>query len=291
MFRPGWVMPTKIVLVLAATLVSLGCSSGGALKVDGGANGGQAGTVGGGGLAGSSVPDGGDDAAAPNLDDALIVPPGLPISLEVGGAGAFELFALTLRDEPNGLALYAALKNTDPTGPACDAALRVTLYDKSNQPIGMFINGLYTPHFYLYTIDANTTTVAACASPGDIAMTRIDTMATDITVADIGSIVYYYSYFALDAVLLDGLTVTQVTPVTTGAGTSYTGTVLNRLSTMVSQPSVAVFPVNSVGRPLGLAKAGDDSQVPAGGSWTFQTSAVDMPGVNYAAFPSAAFSN
>ena len=256
--QPRLVMPTKVFLVLAAALFALGCSSGG----------------------------------AQNPDDALIVPEGLPVTLEEGGAGVFNLFALTLRDEPGGLALYAALKNTDSSStPACDAALRVTLYDKSNQEIGMFINGLYTSHFYLYTTSSNATTIAACASAGDIAMTRIDTVATDITVADIGSIVYYYSYFALDAVLTDGLTVSQLTPVTTGAGTSYTGTVVNQLSMMVSQPSVAVFPVNSVGRPLGLAKAGDDSQVPPGGSWTFQTTTIDTPGVNEVAFPSASFSN
>ncbi len=287
-------MQTKTFLVLAAALIPLGCSSSTALKIDGGAqgeaNGGHAGTAG--GFGGNAVSAGGADASQQNLDDALIVPQGLPISLEEGGAGVFDLYALTLRDEPDGLVLYAALKNTDSsTTPACDAALRVTLYDKSNQPIGMFINGLYTSHFYLYTLPDNSTTVASCASPGDIAMTQIDTMATDITVADVGSIVYYYSYFALDSVLLAGLTVSQVTPVTTSAGTSYTGTVINQMSTTVSQPSVAVFPVNSVGRPLGIAKAGDDSQVPAGGSWTFQTTTVDMAGVNYAAFPSASFSN
>jgi hypothetical protein len=283
-------MPTKVILVLAAALMPLGCSSGGALKSDGGASGGHAGSAGLGGFAGTSATDAGGDAAQQNPDDALIVPQGLPVSLEEGGAGVFNLFALTLRDEADGLVLYAALQNTDPTTPACDAALRVTLYDKSNQQIGMFINGLYTSHFYNYTRADNSITVAACASPGDIAMTQIDTMATDITVADIGSVVYYYSYFVLDpVVLIDGLTVSQVTPTTTSAGTSYTGTVVNQLSTMVSQPSIAVFPVNSVGRPLGIAKAGDNSQVPAGGNWTFQTTTVDMAGVNYAAFPSASF--
>ena len=135
------------------------------------------------------------------------------MSLEPGGAGVLDLYALTLRDGPDGLELYAALTN-DGDVPACDAALKVTLYDTSGQPLGNFINGLDTKSFYLYTLPDASTTIAACAAPGDVTMTEIDTMASDISVADVGQVVYYYSYFALDAVLIDGLTVTQVNVVT-----------------------------------------------------------------------------
>jgi hypothetical protein len=212
------------------------------------------------------------------------------VSLEPGGAGVLDLDVLTLRDGPDGLELYAGLTN-DGDVPACDAALKVTLYDTAGQPLGNFINGLDTKSFYLYTLPDASTTIAACAKPGDVTMTEIATMATDILVADVGQVVYYYSYFALDAVLIDGLTVTQVTPVTSNAGTTYTGTVVNGLDIMVSAPSIRIFPLNRVGRPLGVAKGADASQVAPGGSWTFQTDTVDTPGVNYAAFPAASFSN
>ena len=310
-------MLTKTLLVLAAAaLLPLGCSSG-QQEGDAGSKGGSAGTPaagGAGGQAGAPAPDGGSDARgavggragapAPDGgsdaggavggtngdDDALIVPRGLDVILEPGGAGVLDLYALTLRDGPDGLELYAALTN-DGDVPACDAALKVTLYDTAGQPLGNFINGLDTRSFYLYTLPDASTTIAACAKPGDVTMTEIATMATDISVADVGQVVYYYSYFALDAVLIDGLTVTQVTTVTSNAGTTYMGTVLNGLDMTVSAPSIRVFPLNRVGRPLGVAGGSDSSQVPAGGTWTFQTDSVDTPGVDYAAFPAASFSN
>jgi hypothetical protein len=342
-------MPTKIHLVLAsAAFLLLACSSGAPQGDAAPGAGGSAGSIGAGGVGGSSTtgagvagssgtgvagsgatgaagagvagagsPDGGTGAGGAaggqDDDDALIVPQGLEVSLEQGGAGVLDLYALTLRDGPDGLELYAALTN-DGDVPACDAALKVTLYDTSGQPLGNFINGLDTKSFYLYTLPDASTTIAACAAPGDVTMTEIDTMASNISVADVGQVVYYYSYFALDAVLIDGLTVTQVNVVagnaatndagtndagtndagtsdagTGNAGTTYTGTVLNGLDQTVTDPSIRVFPLNRVGRPLGVAGGSDSSQVPAGGTWTFRTNTVDTPGVGYAAFPAASF--
>ena len=282
-------MLTKILLVLAAAaLLPWACSSG-ASDGDGGAEGGRGGTAGtraaAGGQAGGAPPDGGSDA-----DDALIVPHGLAVSLEPGGAGVLDLYALTLRDGPSGLELYAALTN-DGDVPACDAALKVTLYDTAGQPLGNFINGLDTKSFYLYTLPDGSTTVAACAKPGDVTMTEIATMATDLSVGDVGQVVYYYSYFALDAVLVDGLTVNEVNTLTGAGGTAYTGTVVNGLDMTVRDPSIRVFSLNRVGRPLGVANGGDASQIAPGGIWTFQTDTLDTAGVSYAAFPAASFSN
>jgi hypothetical protein len=301
----GYFMLTKVALVIVtAPLLVLACSSpaGGGdagSKGDTGAReggsdtGGIAGASGVGGTGGEEVLDGGSDAAGttctPGSDNALIVPPGLDVSLEPGGAGVLDLFALTLQEGPTGIDLYAALRN-DGDVPACDAALKVSLYDTTGQPIGDFISGLYTNHFYLYTLPDGSTTIAACASPGDVTMTQISTMAADISVADVGQVVYYYSYFALDAVLINGLTVGTLNTVTTSTGTSYTGTVINNLDMPVSGPSVTVFPLNCVGRPLGITSGSDTTQVPAGGSWSFQTDTVEVFGVNYAAFPSASFS-
>jgi hypothetical protein len=281
------------VWLAAGIAIVAGCSGTSGAPMSSGSGG-----FGGGGAAGQAIAGAGGGArlpiggAAGQLDDsdALIVPQGLDVELEQGGAGTLDLYALTLRDEPDGLAIYAALKN-DGDVLACDAALKVWLYDKSGQQLGMFINGLYTSHFYLYTTSDGTNTIAACASIGDVTMTRVGTLATDIHAADIGQVVYYYAYFALDASLIDALKVSQITPVTTAAGTAYAGTMVNDLSMMVSDPSVTVFPLNHVGRPLGITSASDTSQVPAGGSWSFQTATVDMPGTDFAAFPSASFSN
>jgi hypothetical protein len=114
-------MPTKIPLALvAAALLPLACSSGAQEGGGGGSNADGAGTTGagGGGASGKDgavAPDGGNDAGGanggPDGDDALIVPEGLVVTLEPGGAGVLDLFALTLRDGPDGLELYAALRN------------------------------------------------------------------------------------------------------------------------------------------------------------------------------------
>jgi hypothetical protein len=295
-------MLTKVLVVLAvAALLSLAACSSEAPEAPGGADGnsaGSAGTVDAGGAGedgGAAASDGGRDAdgtpdGQDGDDDELIVPVGLDVTLEPGGAGVLDLYALTLREGPDGLELYAALRN-DGDVPACDAALKVQLFDTSGQPLGDYINGLYTKSFYLYTLPDGSTTIAACASPGDVTMTAIAITSSDIALSDVGSVVYYYSYFALDAVPIDGLTISAVNTVTTSAGLSYSGTVINELDMMVSDPAVAVFPLNRVGRPLGIASGSDASQIPPGASWTFQTSSVDTPGVDYAAYPSASFSN
>ena len=59
---------------------------------------------------------------------------------------------------------------------------------------------------------------------------------------------------------------------------------VNDLGSTVSGPSVAVFPVNRVGRPLGMATASATIDLPPGGTWTFQTDAVDDPGVDQVAY-------
>jgi hypothetical protein len=294
-------MLTKVLLVLAvAALLSLAACSSDAPVAQAGATGGSAGsagTVDAGGAGedgGAAASDGGRDADGTpdgqDGDDELIVPVGLDVTLEPGGAGVLDLYALTLREGAAGLELYAALRN-DGDVPACDAALKVQLFDPSGQPLGDYINGLYTKSFYLYTLPDGSTTIAACASPGDVTMTAIAITSSDIALSDVGSVVYYYSYFALDAVPIDGLTISAVNTVTTSGGLSYGGTVINELDMMVSDPAVAVFPLNRVGRPLGIASGSDSSQIPAGASWTFQTNGVDTPGVDYAAYPSASFSN
>jgi hypothetical protein len=289
-----------LVVLAAAALVPLGCASasGNAAAGTAGSSGGPAGAAAGGragrsgaaGAAGASQLGGAGAGGAQEDQDALIVPAALRVSLEEGGAGVLDLFALTLQNGPDGLELYAALKNEGDV-PACDAALKVQFFDAFGQPLGSWIAGLHTAHFYRYTLPDGSTTIAACASPGDVTMAAIPTMATDLPLGDVASVVYYYSYFALDAVAVDGLVVSAVNSVATDGGVRYAGTVTNQLDVPVTNPAVTVFPLNHVGRPLGVITAGDDSQLSPGGSWTFQTAPVTTAAVDYAAYPSASFSN
>ncbi|HEY3495946.1 MAG TPA: hypothetical protein VGK73_14710 [Polyangiaceae bacterium] len=65
---------------------------------------------------------------------------------------------------------------------------------------------------------------------------------------------------------------------------------MNEFEAELRAPTVMVFPVNRVGRPLGAASSGTGAALPAGGTWSFETSTVDDPGVDAVAFASASLS-
>ncbi|AUX20322.1 hypothetical protein SOCEGT47_007900 [Sorangium cellulosum] len=219
-------------------------------------------------------------------DDALIVPEDLTVMALPGGNGVLNVIALTLRKGPTNTELYAALRN-DGDVPACSAAVSVELYDKAQRSLASGINGLLTQHYYRLTDGSGA--IAACVGPGDVTMAAVTDLPSDIVIEDVGYVVYRCPYFALDVVPIDGLTVTQVKAVTGGAGTAYTGMLLNELDVAVSNPSVTVFSANRVGRPLGVAFASGTVQIPPGGSWAFETDTVDTPGPAHAAYPAGAF--
>ena len=79
----------------------------------------------------------------------------------------------------------------------------------------------------------------------------------------------------------------NVTTVSRSPGSAYTGTLQNDFDASVSAPSVAIYPVNRVGRPLGVAKGAATTDIAPAASWTFETSTVTDPGVAQVAFPAA----
>ncbi|WP_433936461.1 hypothetical protein AB3662_17435 [Sorangium cellulosum] len=251
-------MLAKRLLIAAAVLLPLACSS---EASDGAGAGGDIG------------------------DDALIVPEHLTVTALPGGNGVLNAIALTLRKGPASTELYVALRN-DGDIPACHAAVAVDLYDKTQQSMAAGINGLLTQHFYRLTDGSGT--IAACVGPGDVTMAAVTDLPSDLVIEDVGYVVYRCTYFALDVVPIDGLTISQVKAVPGGAGTAYTGTLLNGLDVAVSHPSATVFSVSRVGRPLGVAIGSDTVQIPPGGSWAFETNTVDTPGPDHAAYPAGA---
>jgi hypothetical protein len=90
--------------------------------------------------------------------------------------------------------------------------------------------------------------------------------------------------FVVTVVPFGGLTVMGIQPVASSGGTAYIGTVVNALGSTLSNPSVTIFPVNRVGRPLGMASASATVDLAPGVAWNFQTTAVDDPGVDQAAY-------
>lgn len=215
-------------------------------------------------------------------DDELIVPKSLAVSALEGGNGVLELFALTLRSGPSSTEAYAALRNTG-DAPACGAAVSLELFDKAEQSVAAGISALYSKHLYRLTDGSGS--IVACVAPAEVAMGAVTDLPAELVIESLGTVVYRCPYFALDVEPVDGLAISEVKSVAAGVGTAYTGTLHNGLEVTVTNPSVAVFPVNGVGRPLGVATGRGTVEIPPGGSWAFETNSVEAKGSDYVAYP------
>lgn len=221
------------------------------------------------------------DAPRSAGDDARFVPEGLSlVPASEGGNGAFSLLAYTLRAGPNNSEFYAALRNDGPT-PACSPGLSLEFFDGEQQSLSRAVGGLLVRQFYRL-IDGSGT-LAACAGPGDVAMVAVLDLPSDL-LDEVSHGVYWLTYWTLEIVPTDGIAIAEVLPVTRGMGVAYTGALLNGLDVAVS-PSVAVFPVNEVGRPLAVAVGRGSDQVPPGSRWEFETTTVRERGAYYDAYP------
>ncbi|MET0790153.1 MAG: hypothetical protein ABW061_01410 [Polyangiaceae bacterium] len=198
------------------------------------------------------------------------------------------LIALTLRQESSGLALYGSVRNDRQT-PACEAGMTTYFLDKAGQVVTTATSVLESAHFYRL----DTGVVIRCVAPGEIAMTGLAELPEEIVLDQLGSLEHAFPAFTVDSILpIEALTVSEVRLVTTGIGTLYTGTLRNRLDISVSSARVTIFPVNRVGRPLGMATTpAATSELPATGSWSFETDNVDADGVDFAAYPNAVFAH
>jgi hypothetical protein len=229
--------------------------------------------------------DGETDSDVQTGEDARIVPAGLTVTALEGGNGVLDVVALTLRKGANSTEIYAALEN-DGDIPACTAAFSVELFDTRRQSLAAGIGGLLTQHFY--RLKDGSGSIAACVAPGDVTIAAVTDLPPDIAVADVGTVVYRCPYYALDVVPIDGLSIDGVKRVARSAGTAYTGTLVNELDVSVSAPSVTIFPLNRVGRPLGMATSSSTRSILPHASWSFETDSVDAPAADYAAYPAGA---
>jgi hypothetical protein len=215
-------------------------------------------------------------------DDARIAPEGLEVTPHPGGCGALNLIALTLRPGSSNGELYAALKNEGET-PACSPAFSVELFDKTEQSVATGLAGLLVRRFYRLTDGSDT--IAACVGPGDITMVAITDLPGDVALAEVARVEYWCNFWALDVVESGGISVKDVQPVARGGGVAYTGALANGFDVALSGPSVAVFPLNRAGRPLGMARATGALELRPGDSWNFETDTVSDAGVALAAYP------
>jgi len=182
-----------------------------------------------------------------------------------------------------GAAFYAAVRN-DATMPICEAGLMTDFIDEAGALVTTATSVLASGDLYQFTDGSGV--ILPCITPGEIAMSVSTELP--IVVAELGALEYRFPAFPLDGVvLIDGLGVSELATTSSGSGTAYTGTLTNGLEAAVSNPKVTIFPLNRVGRPLGAATSSDTTDLPAGGSWTFETTAVDDVGVDSVAYPVA----
>ena len=215
--------------------------------------------------------------------DTLFVPEGIEVIPRPGINSVFNVTALTLQAGPNGPAIYAAVRN-DGDVLACNASFSVELRDQDDQILGAGVSGLVFRHFYRLTDGSGT--IAGCVAPGEVTKVAILSVSLDSPIEDVHRAVYQSTYWAnLGVVATEGVSLTGVEAMTRSTGVAYTGALINGLPTPLDSPTVAVFPVNAVGRPLGVAYGGSSLLLQRCKTWDFETSAVTEPGVGYDAYP------
>jgi len=162
----------------------------------------------------------------------------------------------------------------------------VELFDGADRSLAAGIGGLLTQRFY--QLSDGSERIAACIGPGDVSMAAVLDLPPDIAIEDVKSIVYRCPHFALDVAPIDGIAIRDAKRATDAAGTRFTGAFVNELEVAVTNPSVTVFPINRVGRPLGAAIGSATLEVPPGGRWVFETGRVESPGADFVVYPAGA---
>jgi hypothetical protein len=222
----------------------------------------------------------------PSAEAERFVPSNLPNTLRAGDApSGLTLIAFTLLQNGARAELYAAVKNQGPT-PACEAGMLTDFFDKAGQLVSSVGSVLLSRQFY----QLSSGELIACIDPGQIAMSA--STSESIAVAELGSLQHAFPAFTVDSIApVAGLSVRDVKAFATGAGRAYAGTVNNESQLTASMPQITVFPVNRVGRPLGAATSNASTRIAPGGTWAFETDAIDSLGVDFAAFARASLAN
>ncbi len=220
-------------------------------------------------------------------DDLLFVPEDLPIDKLEGGGNGINLTAFTLLRGSPAPELYVAVRNDGETS-ACDASITIEFFDQAEQSMEAWIGALYGGRLYQRSDDPST--IISCLDPGGVAMAGTTGLSETVIVEELGRAVYRFSYFAGDILPfdlnpVDAVTVSEARALTTAIGSVFTGTLTNGLGIPIDNPGVTVFPLNRVGRPLGMATSSATVELAPGEAWTFDTTPVNDPGVDLAAYP------
>lgn len=210
--------------------------------------------------------------------------PNLPLD---GPDGALSVYSWTLKGGPAGLELYAGICHKG-EGTLCSVALQVEFYDQADQLIGSASGAVQSGRLFEFS---QSPYPISCVVPGQTAMAALTSLPEGMALADVKSMGYRFPAFLIDdAVPLPGARVTSVEALSTAAGALFRGTLTNDSDSAISSPSVSVFPLNEVGRPLGNAVGAEALEIAPGGTWEFETNVVAGDGgAHQIAFATASF--
>ncbi len=218
-------------------------------------------------------------------DARAFVPEALPNTEAPGAEGGLTLVAFTLVRRDEGLDLYAAARNDGPT-PICEPGMTTDFVDGDERLVGSAGTELYSGRYF--RLEDGSGAILSCVPPGELAMGASLALPEAIVLEELAFLRHSFPAFIVpELVPVNALTLRDVEAVRTGAGTEYSGTFVNELELGVTNPRVVVFPLNRVGRPLGVASSQATLAVPPGGSFGFVTSTVGDSGAGHAAFPGA----
>jgi hypothetical protein len=121
-------------------------------------------------------------------------------------------------------------------------------------------------------------------------MSAATELPNEIVIEKLGYLQHRFPAFTIDGIVpIEGLDVSDVQTIAKTDGKLYTGKLSNRFDKTVTDPSVAIFPMNRVGRPLGVATSKTTTDIPPGSSWSFESTDVTDLGVGYVAYATARF--
>jgi hypothetical protein len=182
--------------------------------------------------------------------------------------------------------LYAAVRNEADT-PACDAGMTTYFVDKAGQLVASVGSVLYSGR--LYRFDDATGVAITCVAPGQIAMAATTELPDEIVLEELAYLEHQFPLFTIGGLVpIDAMSVSELRAVERGPELAYTGTFTNELDETLAGASVAVFPVNRVGRPLGMATSTAPAEIAPRGTWAFETTTVAELGAGHVVYPAVA---
>lgn len=225
----------------------------------------------------------GSDGVAP--ENSRYEPPGVT-HVGLNATAALRVYASTLVPSSSGLALYVGVCNQSQRY-QCSAAMQVELYDEAGEVLGTVSNAVQSGR--VFNVSESPYPIS-CVAPGQRGMAAITDLPSEVTLEQVKSLGYRFSVFQFDeAAPLASTRVTHVEPFAIGNLVAFRGTVTNDATVSLTNPVVSVFPLNTVGRPLGFATAGAAEEIPPGGTWSFETSAVAERGATHVAYAAGTY--